>query len=267
MQNDYSQDLSVNKIRDFLPIQYKNIEITVLDSTDSTNTRLKEMAKQGAPDMSVLIARHQTNGRGRQGRSFFSPVDTGLYMSILIRPESPSDIQLMTIRTANAVCRAIKRTSPCDPEIKWVNDIYCNKKKVCGILCEAEFSPDGRNIDSLIVGIGINCTTSESSFPEDIRDIASSISLETSKSELAADVIAEFWDELIRDADAVLNEYRARSMITGKYISFTESGKEQRAYVTGITDEGNLIVRLLSGEERTLFSGEVHILKDFLDGE
>lgn len=255
-----------DNIRGAICDKYKHIPITVLKTVDSTNTRLKLMAQEGAPHMSVLVALEQTAGKGRQGRSFYSPPNTGLYMSILLRPEGDiEDAQLTTVRSAVAVCRALSRVGGVFAKIKWVNDVYYNNKKVCGILTEASLDFEGGGIEYMITGIGINCTTKDEEFPEDVREIAGSINLtNASRSQLAAAVIEELLDLCDTPHDEVVAEYKERSMMIGKFISYTKSGKTYRAKVLDINGYGNLVVELLSGEIDTLFSGEVSILKDFL---
>ncbi|MBQ3378515.1 MAG: biotin--[Clostridia bacterium] len=261
-----ADELSSQNVRSFLPDKYKDISLNVLKSVDSTNTRLKEMAASGAPSESVLIAQTQTAGRGRQGRSFYSPPNTGLYMSILLRPKgSFNDAQLATIRAAVAVRRALFNTVGIESEIKWVNDVYYKNKKVCGILTEAAMDFESQGVDYLVTGIGINCTTKEEQFPYDVRSVAGSIELKNAtRAELAACVIKEFLDLQSVPSGELINEYRSCSMMMGKRISFERAGRTYIATAVDINDSGNLVVRFPEGEKETLYSGEVHILKGFI---
>ncbi len=261
-----ADDLSVSEVRRCLPEKYREINLEVKKSVDSTNTRLKAAAAGGAPSESVLIALTQTAGRGRQGRSFYSPPHTGLYMSILLRPEGDvSEAQLATIRAAVAVRRALFAAAGIESEIKWVNDVYYKKKKVCGILTEAAMDFESGGVDYLVTGIGINCTTKESQFPEEMRDVAGSVELHgASRAQLAAAVISEFLKLQSTPRRELIDEYRRHSMIIGKKISFERGGITYTALAADINESGNLVVRFPDGSEQTLNSGEVHILKDFL---
>ncbi len=163
-------------------IDYGSYRTTVLKETGSTNTVAKEFARNGAPEGTVVVAGKQSAGRGRMGRSFFSPGDTGIYMSILERPAiSSEEVIFLTTTAAVAVCEAIEsvcgfKEGTCG--IKWVNDIFIGGKKVCGILTESSFSTDkdGRPVTEFcVVGIGINCYEPEGGFPEDIKNTAGAL--------------------------------------------------------------------------------------------
>ena len=141
------------------------------DSVGSTNDIAKDLGKSGTKQ-ALIIASEQTKGRGRRGRSFFSPNGSGIYMSILLRPEHSSDIiPLLTTASAVAVSKAIKSVTNINTSIKWINDLYINFKKVCGILCEASFTSDNK-LDFIIVGIGININEPNGGFPEELSNIA-----------------------------------------------------------------------------------------------
>ena len=166
-------------------------ELHFVDTIDSTNNAVKALAQAGASEGFVLIADHQTAGRGRLGRGFYSPKD-GLYLSIVIRPTfDMSRASQVTVAAAAATSESIDETCGCASQIKWVNDIYVNNKKVCGILTEATTDFETGQIDSLIIGIGIN--TSDKSFPPELADIAGSVSEEDltghEKAQLAASII------------------------------------------------------------------------------
>lgn len=234
--------------------------ITVLETVNSTNLYLKELAKNNSPHGTVTIANKQTSGRGRLGREFFSPADTGIYMSVLIRPEeiklSP---YLLTIAAGVAVCRALESICTETPRIKWVNDIFINKKKVCGILAESLSGSTG--INSIIVGIGINVTTSASDFPDKLNSIAGSVFPQNAtRNEIIAKILTEFeslcnWD----DAGKLIEEYKNLSLVLNKELSFTKDGKRYTGIATNINIDGNLVIKLQSGKTITLKSGEVSL--------
>ncbi len=234
--------------------------ITVLETVNSTNLYLKELAKNNFPHGTVIIANKQTSGRGRLGREFFSPADTGIYMSILIHPEEIKlDPYLLTVAAGVAVCRALKSVCNTSPFIKWVNDILINNKKVCGILAESLSCATG--INSIIVGIGINVTTSVRDFPDNLNNIAGSVFPENAtRNEIIAKVLAEF-ENLCNSDDAgkLIEEYKNLSLVLHKDLSFTKDGKSYKGTATDINIEGNLVVKLQNGETIILKSGEVSL--------
>ena len=168
------------------------------DSIESTNTHARELARQGAAHGTVLIADHQTGGRGRLGRSFHSPAGSGVYMSVILRPNcNPQEIMHLTCAAAVAMCDAVETAAGFRPGIKWTNDLVYGTKKLGGILTELGLKNDG-TVDYAIIGIGINCCHTPEDFPEDIRPIAASLSMVTEKltdrCRLAAALMEILWD-------------------------------------------------------------------------
>lgn len=212
---------------------------------DSTNLRLKEAArKEEISPPCLLIADRQTMGRGRLGRSFLSP-EGGLYMSLLLhRTEAP-----LTVFAAVAVCRAIEEMTPLKPKIKWVNDLFVNGKKVCGILAEGMES-------QAVLGIGINLKTPEGGFPG--VPVAGALDVETDRLLLARRIAEHLTGMLQNPSDpSVLRDYRERMMLTGKEITYEKDGQQKSARVTGVDEKGGLLVVLPDGTREILFSGEV----------
>ena len=239
--------LTVDNIRANLCAKYKALPIVVYDTIDSTNTQ----AKLSSIDQGIFVAKHQTAGRGRQGKSFYSPDSTGLYMSVVL-PITPMEAYEFTLTAAAAVAaaRAIENVCNISVQIKWVNDLYLHGKKVAGILTEAD-------IDRVIVGIGINISTE--SFPADIP-LAGSLDAENiSKSKLAASFAENLFDITSSKIREFMSEYRSRSMLLGKEISFEKDGNAFTANALRIEDNGELTV-LSNGIELTLHSGEVQII-------
>ncbi len=240
-----------------------SLEITVLPVVGSTNTELKSIAEQGGKNGIVLIALEQTKGRGRLGRSFYSPKDTGLYMSILLRPEmSASDALHITTCAAVAASEAIDKIANVHTAIKWVNDIYLNGKKIVGILTESSIDFKSGGLSYAVLGIGINLTTKD--FPEDLKEIATSVTDE--RVDLRAEVAAEFLNRFYSYFDEIeslsyLSEYRRRSMLNGQEIEFIQGDATFSGTVIGIDDDVRLLVRLENGEERAFSSGEVQLKK------
>ena len=237
------------------------------DSIDSTNTLAKELAAQGAPHGTVLIADHQTGGRGRRGRSFHSPAGTGIYMSLILRPGcAPAELMHLTCAAAVALCDAVEGSCGIRPGIKWTNDLVCRSRKLAGILTELGLSPKGC-VDYAIIGIGINCCQEESDFPEDIRTVAGSLHTVTGKEihreRVAAAIIDALYrmDEiLLSNKDDILNRYRADCITLGKEISVVKAdGSVRHGTALDIDSEGALIVRFSDGTTEAVNSGEVSI--------
>ena len=241
----------------------ERLNISVVPTVGSTNTELKAHAEKGGADGTVLIALEQTAGRGRLGRSFYSPKDTGLYMSILLRPDfSASEALNITACAAVAASMAIDAAAGVETHIKWVNDIYLGRKKVCGILTEASIDFESGGLNYAVLGIGINLNTSV--FPDELQNIAVSVSKDNT--EMRPFVSAEFLNRFFGyynnlSAHEFLNEYRSRSMLTGKEITFIRGNEEFNGEVTGIDDEMRLVVKLENGEQTVFSSGEVQLVK------
>ncbi len=239
--------LTVDNIRANLGAKYQAMPIVVYDTIDSTNTQ----AKLSSVVQGIFVAKHQTAGRGRQGKSFYSPDNTGLYMSIVL-PITPMEAYEFSLTAAAAVAaaRAIEKVCNISVQIKWVNDLYLHGKKIAGILTEAD-----RN--RVIVGIGINISTE--SFPDDIPLAGSLDADNVSKSKLTAAFAENLFDITASKSRDFMSEYRDRSMLLGKEISFYKDGTSFTAKALRIEDSGELTVT--SGEkELTLHSGEVQII-------
>lgn len=230
---------------------------------DSTNTECKRRVIEGAPHGLTILAEEQTAGRGRLGRDFYSPAKTGIYMSILVHPSMDgSDAMLLTTAASVAVCRGLTKVLPVEPQIKWVNDIYLNGKKVCGILTEAISNFEMGKIDAVIVGIGINYRTEE--FPEDIKDRAGAVETTSAipRNQLVAAVLNAFWEiyEHIGDREFI-KEYRRRSMVLGKDICILEKGQWKEAKAVDVNDDGGLVIQIENSDgsigQRVLQTGEI----------
>ena len=229
----------------------KKLETVKLNTVSSTSTYAREnISSLSLP--SLITADYQTNGRGRQGKSFYSPADSGLYMTLAFEVQKP--LPLITPAAAVAVCETIEEISAIRPSIKWVNDILLNGKKVCGILSEALIS-NGKTV--YLIGIGINLTTSE--FPKEL-DIAGSLNLETDKQLLAESISNRILDFAQNgDGELTVNEYRKRLFIIGKKITYEKNGNAFEATVCGINEKCNLIVQTDSLNTDILSSGEISI--------
>jgi len=245
--------------------------ISVYDILTSTSTFAREAAEKGAPEGTVIIARSQTEGRGRKvGRRFHSPSDTGLYMSVVLRPNGGYESFLrITTAAAVAVCRAIKKETGRSPRIKWVNDILLEGKKVCGILTEGAFRSDGSGLSYAVLGVGVNVYPPKDGFPSELEDIAGSVSESvdpTLISRLAATFLNEF--SLLYRKGGYMEEYRSLSSVVGNNVriyrqppaeGITEATPCEDAFAYGIDDDCRLLVRFPDGREEALFSGEISV--------
>lgn len=241
-------------------------DLKVFDTVDSTNNIAKELPAGDLPVM--VIANKQEAGRGRLGRSFASPAGTGLYMTVALRPHFDLSKSLyVTMAAAVAVCRAIEKTAGIKARIKWVNDLFIGGKKVCGILTEAQTNFETGKIDSLIIGIGVNCFPG--SFPEELKEIVGAVSPQKnsfSRGELAAEIFNELM-EVLNDLDSrsFLREYRTKCFVLGKNILLHSAvnSRPVRARAIDIDENGGLVVEYMEGRRMrqidTLTTGEVSI--------
>ncbi len=261
-ENDF---ISAQGMTPYLKEEYKSNKIIVYKSTDSTNQQAKLKAFEGAAHGSVVLAEMQTAGKGRLGRSFHSPANAGIYMSIILRPKTDaSNAVLLTSAAAVAVCRAISKVCFVQPSIKWLNDIYLDNKKICGILSEAVTNCENGIIESVVVGIGINFKTKLEQIPQELQDIIGSIFNDskptTTRNHLAAAVMNEMLD-LSKDFTnrAFLEEYKQLSFVLGEDITFFMDNEWHDAKAIDIADNGALVVQDKNGDIQTLFSGEITV--------
>ena len=232
-------------------------ERVFLDVVDSTNTDAKKRIMSGAQYPLLVLSDSQSAGRGRMGRSFYSPSRTGLYMSLAFEAQGGlSDTVGLTSAAAVAAVRAIRSVCGVETGIKWVNDIYLDGKKIAGILCESFFFEDKLFV---IVGIGVNLATE--SFPEELADIAGSLNAESSLRRELADVICnEFFSLLALDENSqFMTEYKKHSVVLGKDVNFIENGVSYSGIAEDILDNGALVVLLDDGSRHTLASGEISL--------
>lgn len=234
--------------------------IVVYDEVDSTNTQAKRRAHEGAFGPMLFVAESQSAGRGRQGKSFYSPKDTGLYMTLLYPAGGQVfDAVRITAKASAAVVRGLQLFTKVPLAIKWVNDILLEGKKICGILCESVTEEDNVTLKGLVIGVGVNLSTED--FPEDIQNIAGSLKNRDIDKNVAAASIAK---ELIFEASHLqdttyLSLYRERSCVLGREIVYTKDGESIRAFAKAIDDNGALVVIREDGKEAVLTSGEISV--------
>lgn len=223
-------------------------EIIKFDIVSSTNDIAKELAESGSAEGTVIVADVQTSGRGRLGRSFLSP-DGGLYMSVVLRPDSFETAVSVTTHAAVSAALAIEKHTGQKSQIKWVNDIYLDNKKVCGILAEAVF--DGAKPKYVILGIGINLK----SVPQEVSDIAGCIG-DISRDELIESIL----DEYFCGTWNCHEEYTKRDMLKGSRVTVYKGGNsEYTATALGISPDFGLKLLKADGTEEILQSGEVSV--------
>lgn len=257
--------LSAQGIRKYLKPVCSFLELEVLPVAESTNVLLKERAGAGAKEGHVILANTQTGGRGRLGRSFYSPADTGIYMSLLLRPQGycPDQAVRLTTMAAVAACEAIEEVSGKNAQIKWVNDVYMDYKKVSGILTEAAFSLEDNGLDYIVVGIGINAYPPKEGFPPEVEQIASAVfrtRQSDGKNHLAAAFLNRFMGYYAaRDNMDYAKEYRARSLVIGKKIRVISPAGQREGLALDVDEECRLLVQYGDGSRETLSSGEISI--------
>lgn len=244
----------------------QDCKISCYDRVSSTNTVLRALAENGAEEKNVCIANHQTDGRGRHGHKFYSPPDSGIYMSILLRPDfGVENAAFLTAAAAVAAVRAIRKTTGQPALIKWVNDILCDGKKICGILTEAVSDFESGTLQYAVVGLGINVTRPKGGFPSELQDIASALYsdeavLNDTRCAIAAEVLNAFFDIYSKkDTKQLMAEYKSYSAVIGKKIRIISGGKEIAATAVDIDDRARLIARDENGKQYTLSSGEITV--------
>ncbi len=245
--------------------QYLNqkLNITIFDELDSTNSYLKKIGSSGEKETQLVIALSQTGGRGRMGRSFYSPNGTGIYFSLLLHPEFSAKKSLfLTVMAAVSVAEAVMKYNKNDVKIKWVNDIYIDGKKVCGILTEGAINSD-KMLDYAVVGIGINVIAPENGFPEDIKNIATAIfpgkTEDNIKEKIVADIVNRFFSMYNGIDTDFVKRYKEYSYLTGKEINIISGDTVRPATVIDITDDCHLLVKNEKGEIEEISSGDVSV--------
>lgn len=245
-------------IRKHLTDESVNLKIETVDIIDSTNDEMKRRAEKGEEKISLLIAEAQTNGRGTKGRSFFSPDGTGIYMSFLLRPAyTPQECTFLTTMAAASSAKAIEKVTGIKMQIKWVNDLYLNRKKVGGILTQAHLAKNCKEIEWAVVGIGINLSEPEGGFPSELRGIATALGEKDGqiKNRLISEIINEFisyYRNLTKKE--FIEEYSKRLLGLNEEITVKEGNEEFKGTIVGIDDMCRLKIRLYDGSEKILNS-------------
>lgn len=264
---EQSDLLSAEGIRLALDQTTPELSITVLDSSESTMKDAKLAAINGEPANTLIVADLQEAPKGRFGRPFFSKAGGGIYMSMLLRPnQNFEEMAQYTLIMAVAAARAMDKLAHVQTEIKWVNDIYINGKKVCGILSEAMSDVETGQISNVIIGMGINFSLHEKEFPEELREKAASLFSESEPTITRNELIGEIWNQFYATLKTLpkqqfLEEYRQKSFVLGKKVYFSQAGQDYEGIADTINEHGELVVQLSDNTNKILSSGEISLSK------
>ena len=243
---------------------FRTKNIVCLKEIDATNMRAKDLAGSGAPEGTVVIAETQTMGRGRKGRTWFSPYRDGIYVSIILRPGiSPSAAPRMTLMAAVAVAEALDSLLQLKVRIKWPNDILVNNRKLAGILTEISMEMD--EVEYMVVGLGLNVNTPAKSFPGEIREKATSILIETGERSSRVDLIRAYlkcydkYYEIPKKSgfEPIMKRWKEFSDIIGRRVAVDVIGKKHVGSVVDIDNDGVLILKDDQARFHRIFSGDV----------
>ncbi len=262
--------LSAAGIAPYLRADIEPANIQVFPSLNSTNDLAKEKALAGAAAGTVIIAEEQTKGKGRMGRSYYSPAGAGVYLSMILRPKlAGSQALLLTTGVAVAAAQAIEELWDCQVKIKWVNDLYVEGKKIAGILTEAATNWETGIVDYVVLGVGINVKSSREGFPLELVHKAGVLCQETSgllRNPLAAALINHIW-QMARDleeqpeltASGLISEACRRSCVLGKQVLIEGYEGLEQAKAVDINELGFLIVEDQQGRRHVLNTGEISL--------
>lgn len=243
-------------------LKKKDVPVTVLEVTTSTNRAAKQAGiAENAPHGTVIAARCQTEGSGRRGRRFYSPAESGLYFTVVLRP--PKDVQdslLLTTAAAVAAVQGVEEVCRVALSIKWMNDLYLNEKKVGGILTEAVTDFESGAIEFVVVGIGLNLYEPENGFPKELQKKAGAILAKDTpvdRSALMAAIVNNLLEEAQKEEISPL--YRERNIVPGKKVTVTTSHREYDGEALEILPDGRLVVRDEKGREESLAFGDISL--------
>ena len=248
-----------------------------LEEVDSTNSFLKRIALEGAPDGTVAVADYQSGGRGRMARTFQSPKGKGVYLSILLRPTlTPAQLLPVTALTAVAMCDAVENTCGLRPQIKWTNDLVLDGRKMTGILTEMALEGETGTVQSLVIGAGINVHQQPEDFSPEVSAMATSLTqvlgYPVARARLAAEMVAALQRlaaDLGGDLGRYLDAYRRDCLTLGKDVQLLWGDRRDTVFAEDIDDQFGLVVRYPDGHRETVRSGEVSVrgLYGYIDGE
>lgn len=241
-----------------------NLTVVTKATSESTMKDAKLAQVSGVKAPFLIVADMQTAAHGRFNRPFFAQKGEGIYMSLSLNPnQSFAELPQYTVLAAVAVCQAIEKLTNYQPEIKWVNDIYLEGRKICGILSEAQSDFESGVISHVIIGMGLNFAIAQKDFPADLQAKATSLFADGNASFERNVLIHEIWHQFFTLLAALpnqdfLTEYRKRSFVLGKTVSFSQNGQTYSGVAQDITDEGQLVVGTPQ-QTFTLNSGEISL--------
>ncbi len=261
MDLNYNDILLPQAVAAQLPAALRGLDIIAMDTVDSTNAEARRQIEAAGAHELLVLADTQTAGRGRQGNSFFSPPGRGVYMSVVLCPRGPlADALRITAAAAVAVCEAVEALTGRSPAIKWVNDVFLDGKKLCGILAEGVNDPETGLARAIVVGIGVNFRTG--SVPDELQSVMTALDppAELTRNELIAAITTRLfaWADRLYES-ALLDDYRARSIVLGRNILFHRGEESFEGVAVEINDDANLVVQLSDGSLETLKAGEISI--------
>lgn len=257
-----------NEILSLLPGDFPwRSQIQYYETVDSTNTMAKAMILKGAPEGTVLIADRQTGGRGRLGRTFQSPANMGVYLSVILRPDCmPSDLMHLTCATGVAMCNAVESVCGFRPGVKWTNDLVWGTKKLAGILTELVLEPGTGKVAGAVLGIGINCMQTREDFPEELRDMAASLNMaapgRVTQNAMAAAMVRSLYEMnqmLLPEKSRLMEQYRRDCITVGRQVSLVRGDETRHGEALDIDDDGALVVRFEDGTIQAVNSGEISV--------
>ena len=268
---EHSMEASSNRlseqIKDGLTTKWLGRIIYFHDAVESTNLLAIELAQQGAPEGTVVLADQQLGGRGRGSRSWHSPAGVGIYCSIVLRPKTAAaKAQFITLMAGVSIVKAIARCTGLSPRVKWPNDVLINERKVAGILLESRMS--GRQIDHSVIGFGINVNNGSADLPEDIRVKASSLLMELRKPVDRGTLLIDIFSELERlyhvfqdeDFPIILEQWRQSSSTLGQKVRIWQKDEATEGIAVDLSEDGGLLVRLEGGKQIVIHAGDVEHL-------
>jgi len=260
-----SQDLlAPSEIKSLLTTEWMGRTIHHFQTIDSTNSKAYQLALHGAEEGEVVVAESQEKGRGRLGRSWYSPPSLNLYLSVILRPKiPPHQASLLTLMAAVATADAVQEISGLLPLIKWPNDILLGGRKVAGLLNEIHSGMD--RVHFVILGIGVNLNMDGKLFSKEIRKVATSLKKETGRAVSRKAFLQvllqklEAWYEIFLKEGAlpVLKAWRDRAQIKGRPVRVTSSGETLTGIAVDIDSDGNLILKTEDGQQKRIVTGDV----------
>jgi len=257
--------ITYNEIKSVLSTKWAGQELYYFDTLDSTNTKAKQLAEEGSSHGTLVVANQQTGGKGRRGRTWESPANTGIWMTLVLKPDmSPANASMLTLVMALAATKACNEITDSKCEIKWPNDIVLNRKKICGILTEMSAEMD--YINHIVIGVGINANVDE--FPEELLEKATSIKIENHKKVQRAKLISrilmhfeEEYEHFMKNQDLSLQmeDYNDLLINKEKEVVILEMAGEYQGIAHGINKKGELLVEKENGEMEHIYAGEVSV--------